>query len=126
MFLQVLGTFEVLSTLFALMGFERDVDSKMTCDVVSFGGLGRACPPTARQTQIFCLFAPNMFLAQMVLRISDRCMKKKYIKVLGVHESFYAITPLADKMLTRTHFRDRLHCEGIRSLLICLQICKSA
>jgi len=75
MFLQVLGTFEALSTLFARMGFERDVDTNMTCDVVSFGGLGRACPPTARQAQITCLFAPNMFLAQMVLRISDQSMK---------------------------------------------------
>jgi hypothetical protein len=56
MFLQVLGTFEALSTLFARMGFERDVDTNMTCDVVSFGGLGRACPSTARQAQNYLSF----------------------------------------------------------------------
>jgi hypothetical protein len=67
MLLQVLGTFEALSALFAGMGFEGDVDSNVTCDVVSFGGLGGTGSPAASQAQIICRFAANVFLAQMVL-----------------------------------------------------------
>jgi hypothetical protein len=67
MLLQVLGTFEALSALFACMGFEGDMDSNVTCNVVSFGGLGGTVSPAASQAQIICRFAPNVFLTQMVL-----------------------------------------------------------
>ena len=67
MLLQVLGTFEALSALFACMGFEGDVDSNVTCDVVSFGGLGGTVSPATSQAQIIRRFAPNVFLTQMVL-----------------------------------------------------------
>jgi hypothetical protein len=67
MLLQVLGTLEALSALFACMGFEGDMDSNVTCNVVSFGGLGGTVSPAASQAQIICRFAPNVFLTQMVL-----------------------------------------------------------
>lgn len=67
MFLEILRTFETLAAEVAGVRFERDMDSDVTCDMVSLNSLGVAASPGAGQTEIICRFATNVFLAQMIL-----------------------------------------------------------
>jgi hypothetical protein len=63
MFFQILRTFEALAAHVARMRFERDMDSNVTCNVISFDSLGAAISPGTGQTQIICRLASNVFLA---------------------------------------------------------------
>ena len=51
-FLQILRAFEALAAHVASMGFERDMDSNMTGDMISFDSLGVAISPGTGQTQV--------------------------------------------------------------------------
>jgi hypothetical protein len=63
MFLQILRTFEALATHVACMRFERDMDSNMACDMISFDSLGVAISPGTCQAQVVGRLASNVFLA---------------------------------------------------------------
>ena len=65
--LQVLRTFKTLPAPFAGMGFERNMHSNVTRDVISFRSLSGTVAPSASQAQIICRFAANVFFTQMVL-----------------------------------------------------------
>ena len=73
MFLQILGTFERLSAEFALVRFERDVDSDVRGDVVAFDSGGATGPPLAGQVEVICALTADVTLADMVLNFVSFC-----------------------------------------------------
>ena len=109
MLLQILGAFEALPTLLTGVGFERNVNSNVTSDMVTFGGFCGTGSPTACQAQIVCRFASNVFLTQMILHVSYHPNVLKYIEICGVRECFCAVTPLTRNVLRGRHFRWRFH-----------------
>jgi hypothetical protein len=62
-FFEILRTFEALATHVARMGFERDMDSNVTRDMISFDSLGVAISPGTGQAQVVRRLASNVFLA---------------------------------------------------------------
>lgn len=70
MLLQILRSLECLLTKFTLVWLEWNVDSNMRGNMISLDCSGPAGPPSARQTQIVSTFAPDMNIAQVVLRKS--------------------------------------------------------
>jgi hypothetical protein len=65
---QILRTLKALLALFASVWLERNVNSDMASDVISFGGLGGASSPGAGQTQIICRLAADVLFAQVLLQ----------------------------------------------------------
>lgn len=63
MLLQILRTFEALATHVTGMRFKRDMDTNMTCDMVSFDCLGIAVSPGTSQAQVIRRLASDMFFA---------------------------------------------------------------
>ena len=67
MFLEVLGTFERLATEFALVRFQRDVNSNVGSDVVAFDGCCVALTPGACEIEVIRRLATNVSFADMLL-----------------------------------------------------------
>lgn len=67
MFLEVLWALERLSTKFALVRLEWDVDSNVRGDVVSLDRRGAAATPLTGQVEVVGRFAADVALADMFL-----------------------------------------------------------
>lgn len=63
MLLQILRTFEALAAHIAGMRFKRDMDTNMTCDMVSLDSLGIAISPGTSQAQVIRRLASDMLFA---------------------------------------------------------------
>jgi hypothetical protein len=67
MFLEVLWALERLSTKFALVRLEWDVDSNVRGNVVTLDRRGTATSPLASQVEVVGRFTADMALADMFL-----------------------------------------------------------
>jgi len=91
--LQILRTLEALAAHVASMRLERNVDSDVASNVISFDCFGVAISPGTGQAEVVGRFASNMCFAQMI------------VKILGLHESLGTAGPLTGEFLLRSHFR---------------------
>lgn len=66
--LQILGTLECLSTEITLVWLQRNVDSNVRGDMVTFHGGSPTATPLASQVEVVCTFSANMALANVFLR----------------------------------------------------------
>lgn len=66
-FLEILGTLECLSTEFTFMGLQRNVDTDVRRDVVTFDGCGAATSPLACQIEVICTLPTDVTLANVFL-----------------------------------------------------------
>lgn len=73
MLLQILRTFESLATELATMRFQGHMDADVRSDVIALDDLNATVGPGALQIEVVRAFAPNMFVADMVL---DRFSKR--------------------------------------------------
>lgn len=71
MLLQILGTFEGLAAKVTLMWLERDMDTNVRSDVVTFYSGSAAITPLASQVQVVGALASNMTLANVILDASQ-------------------------------------------------------
>lgn len=67
MFLKILGSLEGLSTEFALVRLERNVDADVGGDVVALHCRGSALSPSASKIEVIRRFATDVSLANMLL-----------------------------------------------------------
>ena len=75
MFLQVLWTLERLSAEVAFVGFQRDMDSNVGGDVISFDRRSPTGTPSTLQVQVVCAFPTYMTLANVFLGRESRSEK---------------------------------------------------
>lgn len=66
-FLQILRTFEGLSTKLTSMRFQWDMDPNMRCDMISFDDLDLTVSPGTHQVQIVGTLATDMSFANVIL-----------------------------------------------------------
>ena len=67
MFLEILGTLEGFATEFAFVWFQRNMNSNVRGDVVTFDGGGTAATPLARKVEVVGALAAYVALADMFL-----------------------------------------------------------
>lgn len=67
MFLQILWPLECFSTKFALVRFQRNVDSDVGGDVITLDRRGAALSPSAGQIEVVGRLSSYVSLAHMVL-----------------------------------------------------------
>jgi hypothetical protein len=66
-FLQILRTFEGLSTEVTFVRLQGDVNSNVGCDVVALDGGGPARVPPTGEVEVVGALSSNMFLANVLL-----------------------------------------------------------
>lgn len=80
---KILGALERFLAYLAYMRLQRSVDSKMACDVITFGTGGSTVLPFASETKIICALSADMVVAEMI------------IEDLWISEADRTIDPLA-------------------------------
>lgn len=70
MLLQILGPLKSFAAEFAPMGFQRNMDSNMRCNVIALDYRDGAITPGAGQVEVVGALATNVGIADMVLQQS--------------------------------------------------------
>lgn len=111
MLLEILWALERLATEFTFVGFERDVDAYVRCDVIALDSRGTTTPPLTGEVEVVRRLPANVALADMFLvtRLATRsCLGKQlkgfrtYIESLGRRAALSAALPLALQVFTGT------------------------
>ena len=104
MLLQILRTFEGLATELATMRLQGHMNTDMRSYVIALDDLNATVRPGALQIEVICAFAPNMFVADMILDKSVNSLSavwrvsKSYIKHFRRRVAFSTSCPQASKV----------------------------
>lgn len=99
--LEILRTFEGLSTELALVGLEGYMDTDMRCDMVALDGGGPTASPTTGEVQVIGTLTTDVTLADVILAEGQLCSIRRrvgsYVKEFRRRSPLTASIPLALK-----------------------------
>lgn len=72
MFLQILGSLESFTTEVTPVGFQRNMDANMRCNVIALDHGDGAIAPGAGEVQVVGTLATNVGIANMILSVHDQ------------------------------------------------------